>query len=103
MSRIQALHEILSQDPNNTLARYGLAMEYANAGDVDQALSEFTTLLTANPDYAAAYFMAGQTLAKANRTEDAKRMLTDGIAAANRKGDSHAASEMQAFLDDLNF
>jgi predicted Zn-dependent protease len=102
VSRIDDLSEILSQDPGNTLARYGLAMEYANSGDTKRALSEFNTLLAANPDYAAAYFMAAQTLAKAERTDEAKNMLQEGIAAAARKGDSHAASEMRAMLDDLS-
>ena|SRR5437667_7476395 len=102
MDRTITLQEILSQDPNNTLARYGLAMEYSNTGQFGRALDEFGKLLSANPDYAAAYFMAAQTLVKASRMEEAKKMLTDGIAAAQRKRDSHAASEMQGMLEELN-
>ena len=101
MNRVDSLKEILAQDPNNTLARYGLAMEYSNAGQLEAALQEFRTLLSANPDYPAGYFMAAQTLVKAGRVDDAKTMLTDGIAAAQRKRDSHAASEMQAMLEEL--
>jgi predicted Zn-dependent protease len=102
MSREESLKEILSQDPNNAFARYGLAMEYANSGQLDQALNEFRALLSSNPDYAAGYFMAAQTLAKANRADEAREMLQNGIAAAVRKGDSHAQSEMQAMLEELS-
>ena len=101
MSRIDSLKEILTQDPQNTLARYGLAMEHANAGQFDTALEEFQKLISVNPDYPAAYFMAAQTLVKAGRGEEAKKMLGNGIAAAQRKRDSHAASEMQAMLEEL--
>lgn len=101
MDRISTLSEILVQDPSNAFARYGLAMEYANAGQHERALVEFEKLLSANPDYAAGYFMAAQTLVKAGRTDDAKEMLVNGIAAAQRKGDSHAQSEMQGMLDEL--
>jgi predicted Zn-dependent protease len=99
--RIANLSEILAQDPNNAFARYGLAMEYANSGNAVQALQEFQQLLSAHPDYAAGYFMAAQTLAKIDRIDEAKIMLQNGIAAAQRKRDSHAASEMQAMLDEL--
>jgi cytochrome c-type biogenesis protein CcmH/NrfG len=103
MDRAAMLAELLAQDPNNVLARYGLAMEYSNSGDFALALGEFQKLLTANPDYSAGYFMAAQTLVKAKRTEEAKKMLQDGIAAAQRKGDNHARSEMQAMLEELSF
>jgi predicted Zn-dependent protease len=99
--RISTLNEILFQDPNNAFARYGLAMELANSGHTNQALAEFDKLLAANPDYAAGYFMAAQTLVKVERTDEAKAMLQNGIAAAQRKGDSHAASEMQGMLDEI--
>lgn len=101
MDRIATLKEILSQDPNNTFARYGLAMEFANSGETEQALAEFSRLLSSNPDYAAGYFMAAQTLVTVDRIDEAKEMLQNGIAAAQRKGDSHAASEMQGMLDEI--
>ena len=87
--RISTLNEILAQDPNNAFARYGLAMEYANSGKAELALEQFGKLL------------AAQTLAKSNRTDEARSMLQNGIAAAQRKGDSHAAGEMQGMLDEL--
>ncbi len=101
MNRIASLTEILKQDSKNTLARYGLAMEYSNSGQFERSLEEFGKLLKTSPDYPAGYFMAAQTLVKAGRNEEAKKMLVDGIAAAGRKRDSHAASEMQAMLDEL--
>src|SRR5690242_3081476 len=101
MDRVSALSDILAQDPNNTFARYGLAMEYANSGQADRALEEFEKLLSSNPDYAAGYFMAAQTLVKAGRAEEAKKKLVDGIAAAGRKRDAHAESEMQAMLQEI--
>jgi cytochrome c-type biogenesis protein CcmH/NrfG len=101
MDKIATLNEILAQDPTNAFARYGLAMEFANQGNVDTALSEFQQLLTDHPDYTAGYFMAAQTLAKAERKEEAKTRLTEGIASARRTGNQHALSEMQAMLDDL--
>jgi len=101
MDRIAALNEILTQEPDDAFARYGLAMEYSKLGDVDRALEEFRKLLSAHPDYTAGYFMAAQTLATASRVDEAKQMLMDGIASAVRTGNSHAQSEMTAMLEDL--
>lgn len=95
------LTEILAQNPNDTFARYGLAMEYSRAGEIERALEEYGKLLTANPDYTVGYFMAAQMLAGANRTEEAKKMLADGIASAKRTGNAHAQSEMEAMLGEL--
>src|ERR1700726_4972765 len=96
MDRIAALNEVLTQNPNDTFARYGLAMEYSKQGDLDRSLAEFSMLLKSNPDYTPGYFMAAQTLARAGRTDEAKTMLTDGIASARRTGNLHAQSEMEA-------
>jgi len=86
MDRIAMLNEILTQKPTDAFARYGLAMEYSKAEQVDKAMEEFGKLLSAHPDYCAGYFMAAQTLVKAERGEEAKKMLVDGIASARRTG-----------------
>jgi tetratricopeptide (TPR) repeat protein len=101
MDRIAMLSEILTSNPSDAFARYGLAMEYSNQGNVAQAMEEFGRLLSAHPDYTAGYFMAAQTLAKADRIDEAKKMLSDGITSAERTGNAHAQSEMEGMLADL--
>lgn len=101
MDRLAMLNDILAQNPNDTFARYGLALEYSNQGNIENALSEFGKLLSSNPDYTPGYFMAAQTLAKADRNDEARKMLTDGIASAKRTGNAHAQSEMEAMLTEL--
>jgi predicted Zn-dependent protease len=101
MDKVAGLKEILQQDSKNAFARYGLAMEYSGRGETEAALAEFAQLLQDHPDYTAAYFMAAQTLAKANRDAEAKQKLVDGLASAKRTGNQHAAREMQAMLDEM--
>ena len=101
MDKIAGLKEILALDPKNSFARYGIAMELANRGEIAAALAEFDTLLTNNPDYTAGYFMSAQTLAGADRKSEAIERLKAGIGCAARSGNSHALSEMQGMLDEL--
>jgi predicted Zn-dependent protease len=101
MDKIALLTEILSQNPTDAFARYGLAMAYAAENHTDQALTEFATLIRHNPDYVPAYQMSAQTLAKLHRNEEAIARLKEGLAAAQRTNNTHAASEMQSLLDDL--
>ncbi len=102
MDKIAGLKEILTLDPGNAFARYGLAMEFVNQGDIAAALAEFDTLLAAHPDYTAGYFMAAQTLAKVERIPEAIARLKDGVDCARRAGNTHAMSEMQGMLDELD-
>lgn len=101
MDKIAALSEILTADPANAFARYGLAMEHTAQGNTDLALTEFTTLIHHNPDYVPAYQMSAQTLSKLGRIDEAIARLKEGLTAAQRTNNVHAASEMQALLDDL--
>ncbi len=101
MDRIAMLKEILDQNPSDAFARYGLAMEYSKSGGVEDALREFSALLQAHPDYTAGYFMAAQMLAREGREEEARKLLRQGIAAAQRTGNQHAQSEMEGMLGEL--
>ena len=102
LDKIAGLREILALDPKNSFARYGVAMELAGRGETEEALKEFATLLSIDPDYTAGYFMAAQTLAKANRNLEAIERLKAGISCAARTENRHALSEMQGMLDELD-
>lgn len=102
MDKIAGLREILTLDPKNSFARYGVAMELAGRGETAEAMQEFDALLANDPDYTAGYFMAAQTLAKSGKMQEAIARLNAGIACARRTGNQHALSEMQEMLDELD-
>ena len=97
--RLEILKSLVEQDPANAFTRYGLAMEYVNAGELETAVQEFTALLEHNPNYAAGYFHGGQTLERLGRIEEAKALYSQGIAITTKTGDGHTRSELQGALD----
>jgi tetratricopeptide (TPR) repeat protein len=101
LNRLDLLTKFLEQNPGDAFARYGLAMEHSRLGQTEAALQQFNKLLELHPDYTNGYFMAAQTLERAGRTAEAKKMLQTGIAAAQRTGNKHALSEMSSMLEEL--
>jgi tetratricopeptide (TPR) repeat protein len=99
MDRREVLKAMLAQNPRDSFARYGLAMDFANAGDLEPAVTEYRQLLAENPDYAAAYYHGGQALEKLARVEEARALYEKGIEVTTRSGDQHARSELLAALD----
>ncbi|MFL6447679.1 MAG: tetratricopeptide repeat protein [Bryobacteraceae bacterium] len=97
-NRIEMLKQMLSDNPNNTFARYGLAMELVKSGDVAEAISEFDRLLAQDDSYAAAYYHGGQAHEKLGHVEEARRMYEKGIEVTTRKGDGHTRAELEAAL-----
>ncbi len=102
MDKVAMLTEILKQNPGDAFARYGLAMAYAAEGRAEDALREFAETISRSPDYVPAYQMSAQELIKTGRNDEARERLQAGLAACERSGNAHAASEMQAMLDELS-
>ena len=96
------LSTILEGNPADAFARYGLAMALLSESRNEEALTEFATTTERNPDYVPAYQMSAQTLIKLGRNDEALTCLHAGLSAAARTGNAHAASELQAMLDDLS-
>jgi tetratricopeptide (TPR) repeat protein len=99
MNRLETLRAMLSQEPGNKFARYGLAMEFAGQGQLEEAIAEYSTLLESDPNYAAAYYHGGQALERLGRTDEAREWYERGIETTGRTGDAHTQSELQAALD----
>jgi tetratricopeptide (TPR) repeat protein len=100
-TRLDVLKSMVEQNPTDSFARYALAMEYRNTGDLDAALGEFRALMAANPDYAPAWFHGGQTLERMGLLAEARDVYRQGVEVTTRIGDQHAKSEMQGALDML--
>jgi tetratricopeptide (TPR) repeat protein len=98
-TRLDILKGMVEQNPTDSFARYGLAMEYRNLGDLQAAIKEFRELIAAHPDYSAAYYHGGQTLERLGQAEEARELYLAGIDATTAKGDFHTRDEIRAVLD----
>lgn len=101
MSRIDVIKKIADSQPNDPFPRYGLAMEYKNAGQAEEAHATFSELEAKWPEYVAAYLMHGNLLASMHRLGEARAIYEKGIAAARKKGDSHTLGELESALQNL--
>ncbi|MBI4463959.1 MAG: tetratricopeptide repeat protein [Acidobacteria bacterium] len=101
LSRLEALAERIERNPKDLLARYGLAMEYAQQGAGDKALEHFRILIESHPDYVAAYYQAGRLLQRMGQVQEARELWQRGIQASARVGDLHSKSELEAALAEL--
>jgi tetratricopeptide (TPR) repeat protein len=99
MNRLETLKELVRQNPSDTFARYGLAMEYASGGDFAASAAEYAILVEAHPEYAAGYYQGGKALERLGRLDEARDFYRRGIAVTTRSGDGHARDELQAALD----
>lgn len=97
-SRRETLEQFLANKPDDAFARYGLALECVKQGDDEAASQHFRELLETHPTYVPGYFQFGQLLARIGKVEEAKKLLSDGVVAAQKAGDMHARDEMQAAL-----
>ena len=102
MPKLETLEEFVRASPDEPLPRYALAMEYRSLGRLEDAVSTFCDLLARRPEYVPTYLMLGQTLIGLGRPEQARPILEQGIAAAQKAGDRHAADELQDALDSLD-
>jgi predicted Zn-dependent protease len=100
--RLAFLQKTTAEGSKDPLAWYGLAMEYRKLERWDEALQTFSALRTSNPEYVAMYLMCGQMLESIARSDEAREWLEAGLAEAKKKGDGHAASEIESALAALD-
>src|SRR5215831_6054905 len=98
-NRLEILKTMVDQNPSDTFALYGLAMELANSGNLEEAVRRYRALLQNNESYAAAYYHGGQALEKLGRIEEARELYEKGIEVTTRSGDLKTRSELQAAVD----
>ena len=96
--RINQLRNLLESEPDDTFCLYGIAMEYAKAGQSDRAIAHFDRTIEIDPEYCYAYYHKARCLMEMDRSEEARTTLEDGLAHAKTSGDVHAEGEIEALL-----
>ena len=96
--RLSKLMKMLEKDPNDPFLLYAIALEHKKGGKLSEALQYLQRTTEKDPDYSVAYQQAAQVHEQAGDLEAAREAYRRGIAVAGRKGDHHAAEEMQAAL-----
>lgn len=90
--------KMLEREPNDPFLLYGAAMEHKKAGRHELAVEFLDKTIAADPLYCYAFYQLGQVRDNLGDVAGAKDAYTDGIAAAVKKGDAHAKSELEAAL-----
>ena len=100
-SRLDAFRQMVAKNPDNALARFGLANEALKAQLYDEAREHLEAYLAIHDDEGNAYGRLAESLEKLGRTIEAKDALRRGIAASHRFGHPGMASEFEARLEEL--
>lgn len=101
MNRVEILKGFLEENAKDSFSRYALALEYVKLGQNDDAVREFETVKTNDPDYVATYFQLGQLYQKLGKSHDAEKTFRTGITVAAKIGDEHTRTELEGALEGL--
>jgi Tfp pilus assembly protein PilF len=96
--RLEKLQQMLAREPNDTFLLYGIALEHKKAGDMLRAIEHLDRVIQSDPKYFYAYHQRGLAYEEQGDLESAKKSFREGIEAAEKNGDSHAAEEIRAAL-----
>ncbi|MDX1565492.1 MAG: tetratricopeptide repeat protein [Phycisphaeraceae bacterium] len=100
-SRLEQLMGFYEKDPTDVFSLYGIAMEHLGSGDEEQALAWFQKVHAEDPDHAYAHYHRARALSNLGRNTEAAEAIQQGLEAARRSGDSHAAEELTALAESL--
>jgi predicted Zn-dependent protease len=101
VSRLATLQQFLAQDPNDSFTRYAIGLEYAKEKNFAEAIRTLEELRLRDANYIPTYYMLASYYRELDATEQARVIYHEGIAKARAARDLHAASELDAALDEL--
>lgn len=100
--RLAMIEKLIASGSNDPFHHYARAMELRSLERLDDALAAFADVRARFADYVPTYLMAAQVAQELERTDDARAWAEQGIAEAKKKGDAHAARELEQLLDTLS-
>jgi predicted Zn-dependent protease len=100
--KLDTFRAMVQKNPDNVLARFGLANEALKAGEWEEAREQLEAYLSRHDDEGNGYGRLAEALVQLGRPEEAKEVLRRGIAASLRFGHPSMAEEFEARIEELD-
>jgi Tfp pilus assembly protein PilF len=94
--RIEPLKKVLTMDPNDDVAWFGLGKAYMDDGNFEEAAKALRQCITVKSTYSAAYFALAQSLHKMGRLDECRVVCDTGIAVSTKNGDAMVTKNLAA-------
>ncbi len=101
MSKIPQLEALLSENPKDCFLLHALGLEHVKLGDYDAARRFFIQVLEQDADYVGTYYHLGKTYEELDDVELAMDTYRKGAEVAERIEDTHAKSELDMAIWEL--
>ena len=99
--RIEPLKKVLSIDPNDDVAWFGLGKAYMEDGNFEEAQRALRQCIAVKPAYSAAYYALAQSLRTLNRLDECRDVCTAGIEVSLKNGDAMVTKNLEALKSAL--
>jgi predicted Zn-dependent protease len=99
--RIEPLKKVLTIDPHDEVAWFGLGKAYMEDGNFREAASALESCVRVKPTYSAAYLALAQSLQKLGRVEPCKTTCDEGIAVSTKNGDVMVTKQLEVLKQSL--
>jgi predicted Zn-dependent protease len=99
--RIAAFRDMLVQQPDNAIVRFGLANELLKALRFEEAAEELGLYLQKHDDEGNGWLRYAEALRVSGRENDAREAIARGIQAATRHNHATLVNELNALLEEI--
>ena len=100
-ARIEALQQLLAQEPHDTMLLFGLGNEYFDAAHYATAIPYFEQALQVDPEYAAVYVYLARAYEELQDVEKVRHTLERAWGPARRSGDRNLLVELEDIAERL--
>jgi tetratricopeptide (TPR) repeat protein len=99
--RVAQFRKMAADDPDNELGHFRLGQLLMEGEQHDEAIQSFRRTLELSPLFSKVYQLLATCLIRQGRPEDAIKVLNEGIAVADERGDNMPRDEMARLLGEL--
>src|SRR5262249_6498420 len=96
--RITQFRKMANDDPENELGHFRLGQLLMEGEQYDDAIQSFRRTLELSPHFSKVYQLMGDCLVRLNRRDDAVKVLQEGVAVAEERGDNMPREAMARML-----